>query len=83
MEANRYRVGVIFFMKINGEEVNFAAGATMAGEFLEHRPLPDMDDKIAALVTEVAPPGLVVSETAIAQLRPLLVELILRREGPQ
>lgn len=69
--------------KINGEEVKFAPGATMAGEFLEHRPLPDMDDKIAALVTEVAPPGLVVSETAIAQLRPLLVELILRREGPR
>lgn len=46
-------------------------------------PAPFVDDEIDALINEVAPPPLVVSEPAVRQLRPLLLELIARRKASQ
>lgn len=46
-------------------------------------PAPFVDDEIDALINEVAPPPLVVSEPAVRQLRPLLLELIARRKAEE
>lgn len=40
----------------------------------------NMNDKVNAMVTATVPAPLCVSETALRQLRPLLEELIRRRE---
>jgi formate dehydrogenase maturation protein FdhE len=44
---------------------------------------PAAEDEIDALINEVAPPPLVVSEPAVRQLRPLLLELIARRKAEE
>jgi hypothetical protein len=58
------------------EECNTQKGCSVCNELSAE---PVAETSVSSLIAEVAPPPLVVSETAVRQLRPLLEELIRRR----
>jgi predicted short-subunit dehydrogenase-like oxidoreductase (DUF2520 family) len=81
-DLNIKKIGNIFLVAFGG--VTFSANAAdlrkLADglQFMLRADVPS-GDAVHALICEVAPPPLVVSETAVRQLRPLLEELTRRR----